>query len=258
MALSQAIQKSSDAMVVEVWDLPLRLFHWALVVAVAFAIVTAKTGGEWIVWHGRAGLLIVGLVVFRVVWGLVGSTHARFVNFVPTPGRIRAYLSGQWHGLGHNPLGALSVFALLGILAFQGGSGLISNDDISFTGPLASLVEEELSLKLTGWHHRFGNYLLALVALHVAAILFYRLVKKERLVRAMVTGVKPVEAIPPGVPAVAKARPVALLVSLALAWMAVWAASGGWIKAPAAPVTESAATTPDAASSAASQSAPAW
>jgi cytochrome b len=258
MASRHAVQKAAGAAVVEVWDLPLRLFHWLLVLAVTLAIVTAKAGGEWMAWHGRTGLFILGLVVFRVVWGLVGSTHARFIHFAPTPGRIKAYLSGHWHGLGHNPLGALSVFALLGVLGYQSSTGLISNDDISFTGPLASLVSEELSLSLTGWHHRVGNALMALVGLHVAAILFYRLIKKENLVKPMVTGVKPVDEVPPGAPALVKARPLALWLTIAVSAVTVWAANGAWIRALATPVPASSVAAPAATSSAASQSAPAW
>jgi len=252
-------QPSLQAQSVPVWDLPLRLFHWSLVLAVSAAIATAKAGGEWMVWHGRAGLFIVGLVAFRLAWGLVGSTHARFLNFLPTPQRLRAYLSGQWHGLGHNPLGALSVLALLGVLAFQGGTGLISNDDIAFTGPLASLVEEGLSIKLTGWHHQVGNALLVLIGLHVLAIAFYRVVKKENLVKPMVTGVKPLVAPPVHAPAPRAGSPWALLVSLALAVWAVWAANGSWIQpdAPSRPVAAAEAK-PDASVTSGAASAPAW
>ncbi|MFP5394108.1 MAG: cytochrome b/b6 domain-containing protein [Gammaproteobacteria bacterium] len=119
-----------------VWDLPTRLFHWLLVAAVTVAIVTGELGGDWMAVHGKAGLAIVGLVSFRLVWGLVGSTHARFLSFIPTPGRVRSYLTGRWEGHGHNPVGALSVFALLAALGVQAGTGLFANDDIAFTGPL--------------------------------------------------------------------------------------------------------------------------
>ena len=98
------------------WDLPLRVFHWSLMAAVTAAIVTGELGGAWMPWHGRAGLLIVGLLVFRVVWGVLGSATSRFTHFAPSPGRLLAYLRGRWRGVGHNPLGALSVFALLGLL----------------------------------------------------------------------------------------------------------------------------------------------
>jgi cytochrome b len=171
-----------------VWDLPLRVFHWALALAVTAAIVTAKLGGAWMAWHGRAGLGVVGLLVFRVAWGLAGSTTARFAAFAPTPSRLRRYLRGQWRGTGHNPLGALSVFAMLGLLALQAATGLFGNDDIAFAGPLNRLVDETLGARLTGWHRLLANGLFALLGLHLAAIAFHELVKRHRLVRPMVTG----------------------------------------------------------------------
>ena len=102
-----------------VWDLPTRIAHWSLAALVVAAIVSVKIGGNAMVWHGRIGLAILGVVVFRIVWGAVGSTYARFAHFAPRPGSIRAYLDGKWRGVGHNPLGALSVFALLGLMSFQ-------------------------------------------------------------------------------------------------------------------------------------------
>lgn len=173
---------------VKVWDLPLRLFHWSLVAAVTGAIVTGEIGGEWIDWHGRFGLAVAGLVVFRLIWGFVGSVHARFASFFPTPGRILAYLKGGWQGVGHNPLGALSVLALLAVVAAQVGTGLFANDDIAFEGPFVQLVDKDFSDKLTGWHSRVFYGLAVLIGLHVASILFYAVVKKHNLVPAMVTG----------------------------------------------------------------------
>lgn len=177
---------------VHVWDLPLRLFHWSLVVAVTAAYVTAKIGGSWIDWHGRIGALILALLVFRIVWGFVGSTHARFVTFFPTYTRLTAYLRGRWQGIGHNPLGALSVFALLAVMTAQVLTGLFANDDIGFEGPLYPLVDKSLSDRLTGFHSQSFNALLALLVLHVVAIVFYRWVKKTNLVRPMLTGKKEV------------------------------------------------------------------
>jgi cytochrome b len=172
------------------WDLPLRIFHWLLVLAVTTAIVTAKIGGEWMELHGQTGLAIIGLLVFRVTWGIVGSTHARFSNFAPTPTKIFSYLKGRWHGVGHNPLGALSVFALLALLAAQAVTGLFSNDDISFNGPLYALVEQTVSDRLTGWHHQLSNVLFALLGLHVIAVFFYVIFKKNNLIKPMITGWK--------------------------------------------------------------------
>lgn len=183
-------QLERAAVRVRLWDLPTRLFHWSLVASVSTALVTGYLGGNLMSLHGQAGLAILGLLAFRIIWGFVGSQPSRFASFAPTPERIRRYLRGQWHGLGHNPLGALSVFAMLGLLAAQVGTGLFATDDIAFTGPLQALVNDELSLRLTGIHHQLATGLLAVLGLHVAAILFYVKVKKENLVKPMVTGWK--------------------------------------------------------------------
>jgi cytochrome b len=175
-----------------VWDLPLRIFHWSLAGAVALAVVTGKLGGTWMTLHGQAGLAIVGLVVFRLAWGVVGTTHARFSTFAPTPAKIRAYLRGHWQGAGHNPLGALSVFALLAALGLQAGSGLFSNDDIAFSGPLYAAVSEAVAGRLTAVHRLSSYVLIALVVLHVVAIAFYVRVKRDNLVKPMLTGWKQV------------------------------------------------------------------
>ncbi|NJD06485.1 MAG: cytochrome B [Methylococcaceae bacterium] len=177
---------------VKVWDLPLRLFHWALVLAVGFAVVTGEIGGSWADWHGRFGLIVLGLLFFRLIWGFIGSNHARFASFVPTPARIAAYLQGGWEGIGHNPLGALAVLALLGLAGLQVGTGLFANDDIAFQGPLAGLVDKPVSDKLTGLHATAFYVLAALIGLHVAAIVFYVRVKKHNLVKPMLTGTKQV------------------------------------------------------------------
>lgn len=241
---SAKASKSSDSPVsIRVWDLPLRLFHWLLLAAVSVAIATGLAGGEWMTWHGRAGLGIVGLLAFRLVWGLVGSTTSRFGHFAPTPARLRAYFGGAWQRIGHNPLGALSVFALLGLLALQVGTGLFSNDDIAFAGPLSQLVDEALVSELTGWHHRLINLLYGLIGLHGVAIAFHSFVKRDRLVPAMVTGKK---VIPPGVrvpQGTSRARPAALVLAVALAAGATWLASGAWIPA-AAPAASTPAPTP--------------
>jgi len=170
------------------WDLPLRVFHWSLVAAVTTAIVTGELGGAWMPWHGRAGLVIVGLLVFRVLWGVLGSATSRFTQFAPTSARLLAYLRGRWLGVGHNPLGALSVFALLGLLSLQAATGLFGNDDIAFAGPLNHLVDDATGARATGWHRWLANGLIGLVLLHLVAIGFHVLVKRHRLVRPMITG----------------------------------------------------------------------
>ena len=221
---------------IRLWDLPTRLFHWLLALSVTAALITAQIGGDVMDWHGRMGLLITGLVVFRLLWGVMGSTYARFTQFFPTPARLKAFQRGAWRGVGHNPLGALSVLALLGLLAFQIMSGLFSNDDISFVGPLFDLVGKDVSNRLTGLHKLVSNGIYLLIGLHLAAIAFYALVKKDNLVKPMVTGWKESEQ---GASATGGGW-VALIVSLCLAGAAVYGASGIWMPAspPAAPVTE--------------------
>ena len=207
------------------WDLPVRLFHWLLVIAVVGAIVTVKLGGNWMVWHERFGLSVLGLVVFRVLWGFAGGFHARFIHFFPTPGRIRAYLQGQWQAVGHNPLGALSVFAMLGVLGVQALTGLFANDDIAFEGPLRRAVSSDLSSLLTTWHHRIELVIFALVLLHVVAILFYVFVRRDNLVRPMLTGRKAVDTNQP-VPE-SRSHWLAFLICIALTAGVLWMAQGG-------------------------------
>ncbi|MGZ5001190.1 MAG: cytochrome b/b6 domain-containing protein [Methylomonas sp.] len=211
---------------VHVWDWPLRLFHWLLVLSVVGAYTTGTLGGEWTDWHGRFGSLVLGLVVFRLVWGFIGSTHARFVNFFPTFSRLLAYLKGEWHGVGHNPAGALAVFALLTTLLFLVGTGLFANDDIGFEGPLFHLIDKDFSDKLSGFHLRAVNVLLILVGIHVAAIVFYQHVKKADLVKPMLTGKKqlPRSLAPSSVQPVGALR---VAVSLLLAVSVVWSVWGG-------------------------------
>jgi cytochrome b len=194
-------------------------------------------------WHGRAGLAIVGLVTFRLVWGIVGSTHARFLSFAPTPARLRAYLTGRWHGIGHNPLGALSVFGLLGLLAVQAGTGLFSNDDIAFDGPLSGLVEKARSDSLTGLHHQLSDVLLVLLGLHILAIAFYLVVKKHNLIKPMVTGWKHAQGRVASVPETRGGSPLGLAIALLVAAAVTYAASGRLLHQPPPP-TPAPATAP--------------
>ncbi|MGZ5077356.1 MAG: cytochrome b/b6 domain-containing protein [Methylobacter sp.] len=215
---------------IHIWDLPLRLFHWLLAIAVAAAYVTAKIGGSLIDWHGRIGLFILGLLVFRILWGFVGSTHARFLTFFPTLPRLVAYLKGRWQGIGHNPLGALSVFALLAVLAAQVGTGLFANDDIAFVGPLFNVVDKSVSDRLTGLHNTIFDVLLAFIVLHVVAIVFYRWVKKNNLVVPMLTGKKQVpKALAALLPENHGTRigALGLILSLIISCTVVWGVTGG-------------------------------
>jgi cytochrome b len=218
---------------VRVWDLPLRVFHWTLLVLVAVAFITALVGSKAMVWHGRAGVGIAGLLVFRLVWGIAGSTYARFAHFVRSPQAVRDYLAGRWEGIGHNPLGALSVLAMLAALAVQVATGLAANDDIAFNGPLYPLVTHQLSNALTELHEGNAWIVGTLIVLHIAAIAFYARIKKENLVLPMIRGWKVRRNVSEtshrggGI--------VALIVALTLALAAAWGASGKWIPAPPPP-----------------------
>lgn len=227
---------------VKVWDLPLRLFHWSLALLVGAAWLTAEMaedlGNNVIVLHGKIGLLILGLLVFRLVWGFVGSTYARFAQFFPTPTRLRAYFSGGFHPVGHNPLGAFSVFGLLGLLFLQVLTGLFANDDIAFNGPLYPLVSSSVSNGLTRIHHLGFDLLAPLVGLHVLAIVFYVRIKRINLLTPMVTGYRenaPGESARGG-------GVIAVVFALGIAVGAVYLGSGAWMSPPPA---IPAGTTPD-------------
>lgn len=216
---------------VRIWDLPTRLFHWLLVACVVGLVVSGNVGGNWMTWHFRFGYGVLTLLLFRIVWGLIGGHWSRFGNFLYGPGSVWRHLRGQspvGHTAGHSPLGALSVFALLLVLAVQVSTGLISDDEIANTGPLARFVSGETVSAATGYHKAVGKLIvIALVALHVLAILFYKLARREPLTRAMVTGDK---QLPEPVPAArddARQRLLALAVLLACGAFVWWLVSLG-------------------------------
>src|SRR5690606_39149665 len=139
---------------IKLWDAPLRLFHWAFAASVSAAIVTGWIGGNLMPWHGRLGLLVLGLLVFRLLWGFVGSTYARWSRIFAATLGVRDYLQGNWREAGHNPLGALSVLAMLALVGFQVVGGLMATDDIAFQGPLYALVSSETGDWLSGLHRQ--------------------------------------------------------------------------------------------------------
>lgn len=185
------------------WDLPTRLFHWLLVLLIASAWVSfryAEVIGDFTLkWHRWNGYAVLVLIVFRVIWGFAGSSTSRFATFVHWPWAALGYLLDMMRGrsrhfLGHNPLGAYMALALLTLVALQGGLGLfaVEHNDSGAYGPLYRLVSEETYKSITSWHRKLFYYgLLALIPLHVAANILYGLVKKDPLIRAMITGTKP-------------------------------------------------------------------
>ncbi|MCX7946422.1 MAG: cytochrome b/b6 domain-containing protein [Hydrogenophilus sp.] len=173
---------------VAVWDPMVRLFHWLLVGTVVGAVVGVKIGGEAMTWHGRFGVAVVGLLAFRLVWGMIGPPTARFSQFVRGPAAVAAYLRGEWRGVGHNPLGGWSVVAMISLLALLAGLGLFATDEIAYRGPLAHWVAERTQVWAASWHRRLEPLLWLLVGLHVGAILFYRFARGIDLVTPMITG----------------------------------------------------------------------
>ena len=181
--------------VVRVWDLPVRLFHWLLVLSILGSFISANLGGNWMEWHQKIGFFVLGLILFRVAWGFAGNHYARFSTFVRKPSVVIAYAKSLLKPesksfASHNPLGALSVVALLACLALQAVTGLFSNDDITIEGPYASMVSKAVSDQITSLHKLNSDLLMVLMVLHLAAIIFYTVYKKEKLIKAMITGDK--------------------------------------------------------------------
>ncbi|MDR0478784.1 MAG: cytochrome b/b6 domain-containing protein [Burkholderiaceae bacterium] len=204
---------------VHIWDLPTRLFHWALVLCVLGLFVTGKIGGDAMNWHFLLGYAALTLVLFRVVWGFVGGHWSRFVRFFPTPGRVLRYLRGQarWEDkAGHNPLGACSVFALLILVAAQAATGLFSYDEIAYAGPLSGIVSDHAVSLATSYHKGWGQPLIiAFVSLHVLAIIVYTALK-HGLLWPMIVGDKMLDADLPSARDTVGTRLLALVVLAAL------------------------------------------
>lgn len=179
-----------------VWDLPLRVFHWLFALSIAASWATAEAGFEYMQYHFYLGYWMIGLVVFRVIWGFIGPRHARFSNFLHGPSMLLKYfrsLTGREPLImpGHNPAGGLMVIVMMAMVALQAGTGLFASDDIAWSGPYNPAVSSSLAGKLTSLHHANFNWILGAIALHLLAIVFYWRVKKQNLVVPMFTGHKP-------------------------------------------------------------------
>lgn len=212
-----------DAARVRIWDLPTRLFHWALATGVVLAIVSARIGGAAMAWHIRFGYAIFTLLVFRLVWGFVGGRWSRFASFAFAPAVTWHHLRGTGSShphqdIGHNPLGAWSVFTLLGVLAVQVGTGLVADDEVAVNGPLIRYVSTATSESASHWHSGAGQWtIIALCLMHVAAISFYALKRRQNLVAPMIHGDKCLSADAPATIDTARTRVLALLVAAACA-----------------------------------------
>ena len=180
---------------IRVWDIPTRLFHWLLVGLVIFSFITGKIGLTTMKYHEWSGFAILVLVGFRLVWGFIGGQQSRFRTFVKGPAAVIRYASSllskdSKRHIGHNPLGGWSIPAMLASLLIQVGTGLFANDDILTEGPLYDLVSRKTSNWLTSIHHLNQKVLLILVLIHIAAVIFYLIAKRENLIKPMITGNK--------------------------------------------------------------------
>lgn len=204
--------------------MPVRAFHWTLVALAALSVSTGYLAGNAMRWHVWSGCAVLALLVFRVLWGLFGSTYARFAHFVRGPRAVRDYARGLLartpsYTVGHNPLCGWMVVLLLVALAVQVGTGLFANDDIATEGPLYPLVSKAFSDTLSAIHQANVVVLLALIGVHVAAVLYHFFYKGENLVAAMITGKKrvPARGLPPArFPGPARAAAAALASAAAL------------------------------------------
>ena len=210
---------------VRIWDLPTRVFHWASALCVLGLAVTGTVGGSAMVFHFRFGYALLTLLLFRLVWGLMGGHWSRFRSFVFGPRAVFAYLRGRApasHSVGHSPLGALSVWALLAFLSLQVATGLISDDEISTAGPLTHLVSNAAVSLGSQYHTQLGKWiLLALVLLHVAAII-YLVRRRQGLLAAMLHGDKQLPAPAAAARDDARSRITAFLVLCLCAAAVFW------------------------------------
>ncbi|MET0355726.1 MAG: cytochrome b/b6 domain-containing protein [Cellvibrio sp.] len=222
---SQATTKT-----VKIWDLPVRVFHWSLVILFITAYVTNSLGPNYFKYHLWSGYALIILVVFRLIWGLVGTYHARFINFVSNPVATIKYALSVFkrkdaHYLGHNPLGAVMVVVLLLAILVQAVTGLFTNDEIINLGPLYAYVSDELSLELTSLHRQLFYWIVGAVVLHIAAVLFHLWFKRDNIIKAMFTGNKNAENVVDAKPIKSSKIWLAVIIVIVLTLILIWVIS---------------------------------
>ncbi len=192
---------NSALQAVTVWDISVRIFHWSLVAGIGFLWYSGEEGGNIMTWHMYVGYTMLGLILYRLLWGIYGSTYARFSYFIKSPSKTfnyaRDFIKGESpHYLSHNPLGGWMAIVLMALVFIQAATGLFATDDIITEGPLFSLVDESTAYLLTEIHEINFNLLLLCAGLHIVAVLYHRFVKGEDLVKSMITGKKNVALTP--------------------------------------------------------------
>jgi cytochrome b len=210
-----------------VWDLPLRLFHWLLVTSMIASYVTAKLGFDWMQWHFYLGYWTIGLLVFRVLWGVFGPKHARFGSFIRNPSAIWLYMKSLFHrdsvrSIGHNPVGGLMVILMLALVAVQATTGLFTTDDVVWAGPYNPSVSSSTASTLSSIHSINFNIILGVVCLHIAAIIFYGLYKRQNLIVPMLHGHLPSTMVPEHEAISSSQLIKAVVVSLVAAGFVYW------------------------------------
>lgn len=188
-------QTSAPQNTIKVWDIPVRVFHWLMVLLFIAAYITNTLGPTYFHYHVWCGYALILLVCFRILWGFIGTYHARFSHFLRNPIHTLKYaldsLKGkEKHYTGHNPLGAIMVVILLGGTLLQGITGLFANDEILNVGPLYAYVTDALSLKLTAIHQQAFYWIVGAIILHVLAVLVHQFIKRDKIIQAMFTGKK--------------------------------------------------------------------
>ena len=191
----RAHMTTSKRYVISVWDISIRLFHWLLVAGIGFQWFSGQEGGNIMTWHIYNGCCMLGLILYRLIWGVIGSPYARFSSFLKGPSNTLIYLKGFLKGKkhdypGHNPLGGWMVIVLMLLVLTQGFSGLFSSDDIFTEGPFYSFVSSKTSEFFTSIHHLSFDILLGAIALHIFAVAYHGIIKKEPLIKSMLTGKK--------------------------------------------------------------------
>ena len=211
---------------IKVWDIPIRLFHWVLVALVTSQFLIAWVFTEQIDLHVKLGYLTLALIVFRIFWGFIGTAYAQFKNFLVSPTSLVAYIkelfnqTSQSKSAGHNPIGGYSTIAIIVCILAQGFSGLFCDDDVFTVGPLRHLVSDNATSIFNQVHALNAKILVGLLCTHVAAIFWHLLVKRENLIKPMITGKK--IAIKDDKYMNWTEKPLAALLAFALALIAVW------------------------------------
>lgn len=188
------MREPSPSTRIRIWDLPTRLFHWLLAALVILSFTTGKLGSDWLDWHLRSGYAIAALLLFRLLWGFAGSRYARFASFLPSLTRawltLRTPSERAEVSVGHSALGTLSVYVLLVVLCIQVAAGMFTNDGSFNEAPWVKFVSSATSDRVSTLHYYNGWLVIGLTVLHVAAIAFYLLVRREDLLTPMLTGDK--------------------------------------------------------------------